>query len=288
MDPALSSIMVVIACVGLILVAGVQYLRRARVDRPPVGVFNFRDVLIVAGALIVIPPLYLAVPLLALAAVFVLLAVAMLHFSLSPLLGASRASRAAVALVFLDVMFATLFRADVEWMYLLVNNLALAIVVVGVCNLWVQSGIRAGHVAVLACGLALYDVVATLALPLMEDFLDRIQSVPLTPVVAWGHRSGQVGIGLGDLLLVLVWTLVAEKAFSRRAGLVAGVLGIGCISALFLAFWMDAVNRPLPAMVLLGPAIGLHYLVLARKMEHQRTTGEYFEMLGAVSASGAP
>ncbi|MDQ4068444.1 MAG: hypothetical protein M3203_03050 [Actinomycetota bacterium] len=279
MDPSLISVAVVMAHVGLILVAGVSYLRRARVDRPPVGVFNGRDVLVVAVALVVIPPLYLAVPVLALAAVLAVLSTAMLHFSLSPLLGGRRASRVAVVLVVLDIVVAEISRADAEWLFLLVNNLALGIVVVGVCNIWAQSGIRAAHVALLACGLAVYDAIATVALPLMEDFVNRLQSVPLTPMLVWGHESGQVGIGLGDLLLVLVWTLVAERAFSRRAGLLAAALGASCVSGLLLAFWLDLVNRPLPAMVVLGPAIGLHYVVLARRTKHQRTTGEYFASL---------
>ena len=279
MDPTLSSILVVLAHIVVLLVAGVQYLRRARIDRPPVGVFNRRDVLVVAGALIVIPPLYLRLPTVVLGVVFALLSTALLHFSLSPLLGARRASATAIGLVVLDVVLAEISRDGAEWLFLLVNNVALGIVVVGVCNVWVQSGIRARHVALLAAGLAVYDLIATVVLPLMEDFLDRIQSVPLTPVLAWGHGSGQVGIGVGDLLLVVVWTLVAEKAFSRRAGLVAAGLGVALVSALFLVFWMDLYNRPLPAMVVLGPAIGLQYVLLARRTKHQRTTAEYFATL---------
>ena len=279
MDPSLISSLIVIANVALILAGGVLYLRRARVDRPPVGVFNGRDVLFVAAALLVLPPLYLRAPVVLLAAVFALLSAAMLHFSLSPLLGSRRAGRAAIALVILDVVLAQVSRNDAEWLFLLVNNLALTIVVVGVCNIWAQSGIRAPHVALLAGGLAVYDVIATIALPLMEDFLERVQSVPLTPILAWGHGSGQIGVGLGDLLLVLVWTLVAEKAFSRSAGLVAAVLGISCISVLFMAFWLDVSNRPLPAMVVLGPVIGLQYVILARRTRSQRTTGAYFATL---------
>ncbi len=287
MDPSLSSIVVVTAGVASILAAGVAYLRRVRVDRPPIGVFNGRDVLIVGAMLIVIPPLYLSIPVGVLAGIFALLSTGLLYFSLSPVLGGRRAAGVAVALVVADVVLAELARGSHEWTFLLVNDLALAIVVVGVCNIWVQSGIRARHVALLACGLAVYDVIATLALPLMTDFLERISSVPLTPIIAWGHGSGQAGIGLGDLLIVLVWVLVAEKAFSRRAGLAAAGLAMSCVSVLFLAFWLDLVNRPLPAMVVLGPVIGLQYLVLARKGRHQRTVAEYFASLDGAVASAA-
>lgn len=279
MDPTLSSIALVTAQVSLILIAGLLYLRHVRVDRPPVGVFNARDVLIIGAVLVVIPPVYLSVPIPVLGGMFALVSTGMLYFSLSPVLGGRRAGLVAIALVILDVALAELSRGGQEWLFLLVNNLALAIVAVGVCNIWVQSGIRARHVALLACALAVYDAIATLALPVMSDFLDRVLSVPLTPILAWGHGTGQAGIGLGDLLLVLAWTLVAEKAFSRGAGLVAAAIGLSCVAGLFVTFWVDLVNRPLPAMVLLGPIIGLHYVVLARRYTHQRTTAEYFASL---------
>ena len=280
MDPSLSSIALVAAQVAVILAAGVAYLRNVRVDRPPVGVFNHRDVLLVGVVLVVIPPLYLRLPTAVLAAFFALLASALLYFALAPLLGARRAVAVAVALVAVDVALAghgRLFDA--------VNNLALAVMVVGVCNMWVQSGVRARHVAALAGGLAVYDVVATFSLPLMADLVDRLSSLPLAPMLVWGDGAALVGIGLGDILLVLVWTLVAEKAFSRRAGLAAAALGISGVLALFAAFWLDAVNRPVPAMVLLGPAILCHYRVLVRRAGRERTAAEYLAAAGASPAN---
>jgi hypothetical protein len=286
-EPQLSSIVVVMIYIALILAAGVLYLRRARIDRPPVGVFNGRDILVVGVVLMVLPPAYLRLPTVVLAAVFALLSTAIIYFSLVPLLGGARAGATAVALVVLDVIVAEFGRDTRPWLFNEVNNLALAVAVVGVGNLWVQSGIRALHVALLACGLALYDGVATLALPLMSAFLDRISSVPLTPLLAWGHGESQVGIGLGDLLLVLVWTLVAEKAFSRRAGLTAATLGLSSVLALFLMFWLDFVSRPLPAMVLLGPVIALHYRLLIRKTKQERTIADYFATLEPIGEPGS-
>ena len=170
MDPSLSAIAVVMTHMGLIVAAGVLYLRRARVDRPPVGVFNGRDVLVVATALVVIPPVYLRIPVLALASFLALISIAMLSFSLAPVTGGRAAFGAAVSLVLADILLAEVGQV---WMFQLVNNAALGIVVVGVCNVWAQSGIRGAHVALLAAGLAVYDVIATVALPLMEEFLAR-------------------------------------------------------------------------------------------------------------------
>ena len=129
--------------------------------------------------------------------------------------------------------------------------------------------------ALLGLGLAVYDAVATLAMPLMTQFVDRVATLPLAPMLVWGVGEGQVGIGLGDMLVMLVWTLVAEKAFSARAGLVAACLSLACVFGLFMAFWLDMVNRPLPAMVVLGPAIAGHYTMLIRKGKNERTFAAY-------------
>ena len=280
MDPALSSVVAVVGQVALVLAAGLAYLRRVRVDRPPVGVFNHRDVLLVGVVLVVIPPLYLRLPAAALATVFAVLSTAMVSFALAPLLRPARAFAAAAVLVAADVALAELARESYGWLFDAVNNLALAIVVVGVCAMWVQSGVRARHVAALAGALAVYDVVATTALPLMADLVDRLASLPLTPMLVWGAGDGVVGIGMGDLLLVLVWTMVAEKAFSRRAGLLAAAMGLATITALFLAYWLDLLNSPVPAMVPLGPLMVVHYLVLARRAGRERTTAEYLLAAG--------
>ena len=68
--------------------------------------------------------------------------------------------------------------------FLAVNNVVLVVVVVGVANLWAQSGMGARRVA-LAAGLAVYDFVATSQLTLMTDLIDKLSEVPLVPFIAW-------------------------------------------------------------------------------------------------------
>ena len=275
----MTSIVAVLAQLGAIMVAGVMYLRRARVDRPPVGVFNRNDVLVVSAVLVIVPLVYLRLPTVILAVVFAVLSVGMLYFAMAPVLRPARAAGIGLALVGVDVVLALLARESHPWLFNGVNNLALAVMLVGMCNMWVQSGVRAGHVAWLGSGVAVYDVVATFGVPVMGDLVDRLSSLPLTPMVVWGEGQAAVGVGLGDLLLILLWTLVAEKAFSRRAGVTATALGLSCSFALFLAFWLDIVNRPLPAMVLLGPAMAIHYRLLVSKAKRERTMAEYLDSL---------
>lgn len=286
MEPELSTIVVLLLQLGLSLVAGVLYLRRVRIDRPPVGVFNGRDILIVGALLTVLPVVYLHIPTAVLVGTFALLSTAIVYFALNPLMGSRSGWAIAIVLVVVDIAAAHVGRESAPWIFAGVNNLALAVAVVGVSNLWVQSGIRARHVAMLGTGLALYDLVATLALPMMGQFVERISTLPLAPMLTWGSGDGQVGIGLGDLLFLIVWTLVAEKAFSRRAALAAAALGMAFTFGLFITFWFDLVNRPLPAMVALGPVAAFHYYLLIRRFERERTFAEYLASVISGRAAG--
>jgi hypothetical protein len=169
--------------------------------------------------------------------------------------------------------------------FLIVNNGLMALLAIGVGTLYVQSGIKARDVAVFVVVLLVYDVLATVVFPTMIEFFARVAELPLTPAILWGRGVGAVGAGLGDLLVLVLWTLVAEKAFGRRASLLAAATGITAVLAVFLAFWLDWLNTPVPAMVVLGPLIALEYLTLARRSDRERTTGEY---LGLPAAPAPP
>ena len=99
--------------------------------------------------------------------------------------------------------------------FLVVNNTVLILAVVRATNLWVQGGMKARDITVLAGVLTVYDLVATSFLPLMWDLFARLAGIPFAPVVAWGVGSQQVSIVLGDLLLMTAFALVMHKAFGR-------------------------------------------------------------------------
>ena len=54
---------VVLGCVACALVGSWAYFRRYQVSRPPIGVFNGRDLVIMVPLLILVPLLYLILPL---------------------------------------------------------------------------------------------------------------------------------------------------------------------------------------------------------------------------------
>jgi hypothetical protein len=84
-----------------------------------------------------------------------------------------------------------------------------------------------------------------------------------------------VGIGLGDLVMLVMYPLVATKAFGRAAGLVAAVAGLGAtgvVIALFLAGWF---STGFPLLTLLGPLIIVQYAWWRRHGQRERTVNEW-------------
>jgi hypothetical protein len=75
-----------------------------------------------------------------------------------------------------------------SWPFLLANNTVLVIGIFGAANLWAQSGMKARDAAVLGTALLVYDFVATSLLPLVNDLMGRLASLPFAPQI-----TGQIG-----------------------------------------------------------------------------------------------
>jgi hypothetical protein len=80
---------------------------------------------------------------------------------------------------------------------------------------------------------------------------------------------------MGDLLLIVLWPLVAQKAFARRAGMFAALGTTGCALTLGVGFYLDALNVAIPAMVFIAPVILVQYLLFRRHYRTERTSGDY-------------
>jgi hypothetical protein len=98
------------------------------------------------------------------------------------------------------------------------------------------------------------------------------------PVLVWPMGSEHwLGIGLGDLLFATVGPLVYRKAFGRTAGVVAILIAVGAVGAVFLAGVLDWLPGIFPVMVVLGPLLVAQYLVWFRITGHERTTAQYLD-----------
>jgi hypothetical protein len=147
---------------------------------------------------------------------------------------------------------------------------------------------KAGHVALLAGVLTLYDLIATSLLPLTTDLLGRLAGTPFMPMVIWGTGHDRLGIGLGDLLLATVFPLVMRKAFGRAAGLVALASTLSTLGALLTLLELRGVPATLPAMTPLGPLMVLQYVYWVRRRGPERTTQQYLQAELMRSATPVP
>jgi hypothetical protein len=254
---------------------GWLYFRNYQLARPSVGVLNLGDVAFMIGAIILIPYLYLALPLWLVAAIFALAMLSILHLLGEPLLRARWASWLfALSLVGADV-WTNLRLGASSPAFFLVNNAVLVLAVVGITSLWAQSGIKARDVAVLGGVLALYDLIATSLLPLMSDLITRLASIPFAPVVSWGAGPERFVIGLGDLLLATVFPLALRKAFGRSAGIAAMAINLGAIAATMAFLQLARLEVTVPLMSGLGPLMVAQYGYWTLRRGPERTTWEY-------------
>jgi hypothetical protein len=251
------------------------YFRRYAITRPPIGVFNLRDVVILTVAIAVIPYVYLELPRLAVAAVLTLTLTSILYFTLEPVLRRRLAILGVAALAIGADIALALSEGTTSGAFLALNDALLIVAVVGVANLWAQSGMGAREVTVLAAALAVYDFVATSQLTLMTDLISELSTIPLVPFVAWDTASGNgLGVGLGDLLLLSAFPLAMRKSFGRAAGLTGLGIGLAVIAGVLGVIEAGAIDTAIPVMVVLGPLMVAQYAFWTRRLP-QRTTWQY-------------
>ena len=264
------------------------YFRRYQVTRPPIGVFNGRDIAVLLVAIVVIPYLYLVLPLAVVAALLVLTTLGILYFTGQPVVRSGRLLGVIVAVALVADVATALVVGTASNAFLAVNNVVLVVVVVGVTNLWAQSGMKARDAAALAAGLAVYDFVATSQLTLMTDLIDRLSEVPLLPFIAWREGDGALGIGLGDLLLAGVFPLVMRKAFGPREGATALAVGVAVIVAVLGLVQLGVIDFAVPVMVVLGPLMVAQYALSIRRHGTERTTFQYLQAEPLAAAARSP
>jgi hypothetical protein len=255
------------------------YFRRYAVPRPPVSVFSLLDIAFMLAGIILVPFLYLLLPV---PLVVVLIAsgvLSLIYLTAEPVLRTHWAiGLLTLLLVGADVALAWRFGAFSP-PALVVNNVVLVVTVVGVTNLWAQSGMRGRDLVVLGLALVVYDYLATWHFSMMSNLFARLGQLPLMPMVAWRvDATTWMGLGLGDVLLAAVFPLVMRKAFSRTAGLLAMALGIGAIAAVLAdPLVRGAEESVFPVMIVLGPLMALQYAFWQRRCGAERTTRQYLE-----------
>jgi hypothetical protein len=252
------------------------YFRRHRIARPPFGVINLGDVMVAMAGLVLIPLLYMALPLAVVVVLLALLTLGALQVALEPVLGRRPLWTVCLALIAADLVLGLTAGVGSD-AFLLTNDAIMLVVVIGVANLWAQSGLKASHAAVFAAAFTLYDALATWKFTLMLHLFVKLTKLPLFPLVGWGLKEVETSflIGLGDLLLVSLFPLVMRKAYGRTAGLFALAAGLATTALILVLIAGDTIGHTIPVMVFLGPVIVAQYLYWRLKRGVERPTRQY-------------
>jgi hypothetical protein len=251
------AVLMVLGFASCTLVLSWVYFRRYTLARPPIGVFNLTDVGLMIAGIVLVPVLYLALPTWLVSGLLILGAVSALFLAWEPVL---RWSWAIWVASLLPVGLTILLAGRNGVLFYVANNLVLIGIVIGLSNLWAQSGLRARDAAILGGALTVYDLVVTSLLPLMDELFARLAGLPLAPLVAWPLEGNRwVGIGLGDLLLAALFPLVQRKAFGRAAGYTALALNLVTCAALLALPVLGLLQQTFPVMVVLGPLLLAQY-----------------------------
>ena len=107
----------------------------------------------------------------------------------------------------------------------------------------------------------------------MFEFGERLTTLPMVPIVFLGGENG-IAIGLGDILLITLWTLVVYKAYGPRRGLIAGTWGIGAVAFILIGLQQGIFPTMIPFMVAMGPIMAVQYMLWQRQGT-ERTMAEY-------------
>jgi hypothetical protein len=254
------------------------YFRRYTLARPPIGVFTLADVAVLLVCVVLVPLLYLALPVALVAGLLALGALNAGYLAAEPIVRRRWLAWAIVLALGGAEIGLLLGDGPASMPFVVVRNALTILTAVTIANLWAQSGLRACDAAILGAALALYDAVATSWLPLMGDLIVRVAELPFAPLVAWpaGPDTAMLGIGLGDLLLLAVFPLVLRKAYGRLAGLVGLGLGLGGIVSVFVLASLGSIGL-FPVMVVLGPLMVAQYAWWSRRGGRERTTWQYLQ-----------
>jgi hypothetical protein len=274
-----------VAAAAAIMAAAAAYLRAVPMPRPPVGRLMASDVVIMTALLIALPFIYVHLPGPALEVIFGLVLFTAVQATLAPRL---RGQPAALAAAVLCAVVLTAGLTHHPLLLEVTNDLLLGIAVVGVVNLWAQTGMTAAQVAAFSGVLAVYDLAATGLTSLTGTFLRRVGGKAFAPALTIGLGHSQVALGLGDLLLLALWPLVAAKTYGRVAGIVAALAALATVAAIEGTVVAAGITGNVPNLTFLGPVAIVQWAFWRWHRSRERTTGEWRARVALAPLAGTP
>jgi hypothetical protein len=284
---------VIVTGTAVVCGGALAYFRRVRIERPAVGRFNARDVMILLVFIGVLPFVYGWLPIALVTCLLALTFTSALYIGYRPLLGSVG--------IWLGIGF--LFGFNIwssnhnmgtllGWqLWFGQQSLVVALAAIAVCNLYLQGGMKLRHVAGLSLGLAGYDVIFASYYPLTGRLIARYITHPLAPLFGMRFGLDDYAVGLGDLLVYSLFFVAAYKAYGARAATIAaGVIAVmGGLATAFIPYLFNFTNANLdvliPAQSLFGPAAFVAYLWMKRHYGRERTMAEYLASQGSAAAA---
>ncbi|MEA2716934.1 MAG: hypothetical protein QOI99_1251 [Actinomycetota bacterium] len=263
--------------------AALAYFRRVRLDRPAIGAFNSRDLVILAVFIVVLPILYLAVPGPVLTGFLVLTFSSAMAIGLRPILP-TRYRRVIVPVLIgaeIVVTYTMLGAPHGLQLYWVLTSVIVLVAATGVSNLYVQGGLRLRQIAWFAVFLAAYDAFFSTVVPLTPQLAAAFEGRPLNASIGWAAGPYSANIGLGDLLVYGLFVIAAYKAFDRRGAtwafatvFVFGALAPSVAPLVVSHFDQGADGIVIPAQLFFGPAAFAVTALLYRN-HPERTTAQW-------------
>ena len=273
--PAATTFQIVVAIIGSLIgaLASLAYLRHVRLERPPIGAFNARDLTVLAVFIVALPVLYLVVPAGVLTGFLVLTFMSALMIGLRPLVS-TRVLWVAIPVLLIANLLVTRSMDEIGGglqVYWLLTSLVVMIAAVGIGNLYVQGGLGLRHIAWFTLFLAAYDIFFTNVVALTPELAISLQGRPLDPSVGFAANGYNANVGLGDMLVFCMYAAAAYKGFGRRGALVAllvivvfGAVGPSVTPLLVPGLFGTTAAAFVPVMTIFGPAAFAAYLWLSR------------------------
>ena len=287
-----------VALVGIVAISSlaVLYFRRVRLERPPIGTFNGRDIGILLGFIIAIPFLYAALPGWALTCFLALTFVSALSIGYRPVVSRTVLWLGIGLLIGANIwtsrtMLGTTAGWQLWWAEL---SVLVALAAIAVANLYVQGGMRLRFVAWLALALGCYDLIFSSVYPLTSKLTQEFLGAPLDPSLGMRFGIDNFAIGIGDLLIFALFAVAVYKAYGGKAARIAfGVIVlfgalVPSLVPLVINFVDARTDILVPAQTFFGPAAFLCYLWMRRRYGRERTMAEYLGVAAAATVLARP
>jgi hypothetical protein len=236
----------------LSLVLSIFYFNHVKIERPPFGHFNWKDLVVAFVFIMGGPFAYLAFPEWAATIAMGLVFLALLNLSISPV--TQTWPRSIVLFMIVGAIIAQYVIFEYTGSYMFSNALALVIFMC-IGPVFVRNGLQPRAVALFATGLLLYDVVATLGSGFMMQFVEKMLSQPYF----LGFATDAFLIGGGDVVLSSIFVSITVKYKGPTPAyylIGALIVPLVVISVLFYAknFFM-----PIPYLIIATPVYLLFY-----------------------------